>query len=184
MNRLFIFIITLTVLLAPFTAQAQVYSLDPSRTTIQFKVKNMGFTNVKGVFEKFKGTVDIDEADITKSKVIVHIETVSINTGISSRDNHLRGPDFFDAAKFPEMTFLSTKVEAGTEKLNVIGNLTIKGVTKQITLVVDNPKAPQGDLTRGAATTVNRQDFGVSWGAVIADEVFISITTVLVRQEK
>jgi polyisoprenoid-binding protein YceI len=172
-------------LLAPLNVLAQTYNVDPTHTTIEFKVRNMGIMNVKGVFEKFKGIVDIDETDITKSKVDVSVETASINTGINKRDNHLRSADFFDVAKFPAMTFVSTKVEAGTDKdkLKVIGNLTIKGVTKQVTLVVEGPKNLPSDLKRSASATatVNRQDFGVSWGPVIGDEVFITINAELVK---
>jgi polyisoprenoid-binding protein YceI len=183
MKRIITLIITLA-LLTPFNVLAQTYNVDPSRTTIQFKVKNMGLMNVKGVFEKFKGIVEIDELDISKSKADVTIETASINTGIDSRDNHLRGPDFFDVVKFPVMTFVSTGVEAGADKLKVTGNLTIKGVAKPVTLIVDGPKSLQSDPKRGATATasVNRQDFGVSWGAVIADEVFITINTEFVKQ--
>jgi len=126
---------------------------------------------------------------VTKSKVNVSIEMASVNTGIAKRDDHVRSGDFFDAAKFPVMTFESTKVErTGTDKLKVTGNLTIKGVTKQVVLNVDGPsgevKSPQGVAKRGASAvaTINRQDFGVSWnkkldagGAVVADEVQISI---------
>lgn len=120
--------------------------------------------NVKGSFEKFKGTVVIDEADIAKSKVDVSIETVSINTGIDTRDNHLRSPDFFDVEKFPLMTFVSTKVEPGTDNYKVTGNLTIKGETKQVVLLVDGPNSLKGNpkRTATATTTVNRKDFGVS----------------------
>jgi polyisoprenoid-binding protein YceI len=183
MKRLLALIVSL-VFLAPLSVLAQTYNVEPARTTIQFKVKNMGMMNVKGAFEKFKGTVDINEADITKSKVNVSIETTSLNTGIGTRDNHLRGPDFFEVVKFPAMTFVSTAIEAGTDKdkLKVIGNLTIKGVTKQVTLTVDEQKDDKGGLKRVATTSVNRQDFGVSWGAVISDEVFITITTELVKQ--
>lgn len=176
-------IIALTLalaLLAPLNVLAQTYIVDPSNTSIQFKVKNLGIMYVKGAFEKFKGTVDIDEADITKSKADVSIETASINTGINKRDNHLRSADFFEVAKFPVMTFVSTKVEAGTDKdkLKVTGNLTIKGVTKSVVL---NVEALNG-AKRAASATVNRQDFGVSYGSVIGDEVFITINTELVKQ--
>jgi polyisoprenoid-binding protein YceI len=185
MKRILTLIVSLA-LLVPLNALAQTYILDPSHTTIQFKVRNMGFMNVKGVFEKFKGTADIDTTDITKSKVDVSIEIASINTGIGRRDNDLRSPNFFDAAKFPAMTFVSTKIEAGTDKdkLKVTGNLTIKGVTKEVVLNVEGPKRLKGDLKLGASATaaVNRQDFGVSSGAVIADEVFITIDTELVKQ--
>ena len=100
MKSLITLIITMS-LLGPLNAPAQTYSLDPARTTIQFRVKNMLITHVTGVFEKFKGTVIIDEADMSKSTLDVSIETASIKTGISKRDNHLRSPDFFDVVKYP-----------------------------------------------------------------------------------
>jgi polyisoprenoid-binding protein YceI len=173
-------------LLMPLNAAAQMYNVDPAHTTIKFKVRNMGIMHVTGVFNAFKGTVDIDETDIAKSKVDVSIETASINTDINRRDNHLRSPDFFDVVKFPVMTFVSTGIEAGTDKdkLKVTGNLTIKGVTKQVTLIVEGPKNLQGDLkpSASATATVNRQDYGVSWGGIIGDEVFITINTELIKQ--
>lgn len=195
MKRLLLFILT-AALLVPANLMAATYDLDPYHSSIQFRVKHLMITNVKGVFEKFKGTVVIDEKDITKSKVNVSIEMASINTNINKRDEHLRSADFFDTAKFPVMTFVSTKVErAGADKLKVTGKLTIKGVTKETVLNVEGPsaeiKSPQGDLRRGASATatVNRSDFGVSWnkkldggGFVVAEDVHISIDTELARQ--
>jgi polyisoprenoid-binding protein YceI len=195
MKRILVLIISLA-LLAPLNAISATYNLDPFHSTIQFKVKHLMITNVTGVFEKFKGSVVIDEKDITKSKVEVSIEMPSINTNIAKRDEHLRGVDFFDVAKFPTMTFVSTRVEkVGPDKLKVTGNLTIKGVTKPVVLNVDGPtgeiKSPQGDVKRGASatTSINRSDFGVSWskkldggGVVVAEEVYISIDTELAKQ--
>lgn len=195
MKRLLALILSVA-LLAPLNALAATYNLDPYHTTIGFKVKHLMIANVKGDFEKFKGSVVIDEKDITKSKVNVSIEIASINTNIAKRDEHLRSGDFFDAARYPLMTFESTKVErAGGDKLKVTGNLTIRGVTKQIIMAVDGPsaeiKSPQGVVKRGASAvaTINRQDFGVSWnksldagGVVVGDEVQISIEAELDRQ--
>lgn len=195
MKRIIALIISLA-LLSPLSALAATYNLDPFHSTIQFKVKHLMITNVTGVFEKFKGAVVIDEDDIAKSKVDVSIEMASLNTNIAKRDEHLRSPDFFDVAKYPTMTFVSTKVErAGADRLKVTGNLTIKGVTKPVILSVDGPtgeiKSPQGDTRRGASATtaINRQDFGVSWnkkldggGIVVSDDVYISIDTELTRQ--
>jgi polyisoprenoid-binding protein YceI len=195
MKRL-ISIFIVAVLLAPLTSFATSYNIDPAHSTIGFKVKHLMITNVKGLFEKFKGTVNIDEKDITKSKVDVSIEMTSVNTNIAKRDDHLRSPDFFDVVRFPSMTFVSTKVEkTGSDALKVTGNLTIKGVTRQVILNVEGPtseiKSPFGDMRRGASATVtlNRSDFGVSWskkldggGLVVADDVHISIDTELSRQ--
>jgi polyisoprenoid-binding protein YceI len=195
MKRIFALVISLA-LLAPLSALAATYNLDPVHSNIQFKVKHLMITNVTGVFEKFKGAVVIDEKDISKSKVDVSIEMASLNTNIAKRDDHLRSPDFFDVAKFPTMTFVSTKVEkAGADRLKVTGNLSIKGVTRSVVLNVEGPtgeiKSPLGDVRRGAsaAATINRQDFGVTWnkkldggGVVVADDVYINIDTEMARQ--
>jgi polyisoprenoid-binding protein YceI len=195
MKRIFALILSLA-LLAPLNALAATYTLDPAHSVIQFKVKHLMISNVKGIFEKFKGTIVIDEKDITKSKVDVSIEMASVNTNIVKRDDHLRSPDFFDVAKFPTMTFVSTKVEkAGADGLKVTGNMTIKGVTKPVVLNVEGPtaemKSPFGDFRRGAAASakIDRRDFGISWsknldggGAVVAEDVFITIDTEMVKQ--
>lgn len=195
MKRLFVLILSVAML-APLNLLAATYNLDPYHTTVGFKVKHLMIANVKGGFDKFKGTVVVDEKDITKSKVNVSIEIASVNTNINARDEHLRSADFFDAAKYPVMTFVSTKVErAGGDKLKVTGDLTIKGVTKQVVLNVDGLsgeiKSPQGVTKRGASAsaTINRQDFGVSWnkkldagGVVVADEVQIYIEAELDKQ--
>jgi polyisoprenoid-binding protein YceI len=184
-----LFLIMMLALLAPFDVIAQTYSLAPSNTTIHFKVRNLGIMHVKGTFDKFKGTADVDVNDLTKSKIDVSIETTSINTGINKRDNHLRSADFFDASKFPIMKFVATTVEkVGADKLKITGNLTIKEITKPVVLIAEGTpagsKESPSDLLRGAtaSATVNRQDFGVSWGAVIGDEVSITINTKLIKQ--
>ncbi|GFE62742.1 YceI family protein [Geobacter sp. AOG2] len=184
MKHLFIPIFTLALTLMPFAAVATTYTIAPGNTTIQFKAKIFRIMSVKGAFEKFKGTVDVDEADITKSKVEVSIDAASINTGNDMRDDDLRSPGFLDAAKFPTMTFVSTRVETLGAKLKVTGNLTIKGVTKEAVLIVDGPDSLHDKLNQGASVTatVNRQDFGVSADAVIGDEVAVTITTALGKQ--
>lgn len=173
-------LLLMLAILIPLQVTAQTYNVVPAHTTIQFKVRNMMIMSVTGVFEKFKGIVDIDETDINKSKIDVSIETASINTGIDTRDKHLRSSDFLDVEKFPLMTFVSTKVEPAENTYKVTGNLTIKGVTKQVVLLVDGPNSLKGNPRTATATaTVNRQDFGVSWGGIIADEVYVSIKTEL-----
>lgn len=182
MKRLFTALALLATLL-PLQSRAETYALDPARTTIEFKVRNMGIMSVTGLFEKFKGTVTIDDKEISRSKVDVVIETSSINTGINRRDNHLRSADFFDVEKFPTMTFVSNRVEVSDGKLKVSGNLTIKGVARNVELLVDGPRNLPGGQRRtaNATATVDRQDFGVSWGAVIGDEVSIRINAELVK---
>jgi polyisoprenoid-binding protein YceI len=188
MKRL-ISIFIVAALLAPLNLFASTWTIDPDHTTAQFKVRHLMISNVKGVFEKVSGTLTLDDKDISKSKVDVVIDIASVNTNIKKRDDHLRSPDFFDAAKFPSMTFTSTKVEqAGVGKLKVSGNLTIKGVTKKVVLDVEGLtpeiKDPWGNARRGASatTSVNRKDFGVNWsgkmdngGAVVGEDVSIQL---------
>lgn len=184
MKRLIMIMMLLS--LSAVQALAETYTVDPSRTRIEFKVKNLGITNVRGSFEKFKGVVYVDEKDLTRSRVDVTVETASISTGINMRDNHLRTADFFDVAKYPAMTFVSTKVEAVGDTLKLTGNLTIKGVTKPVTLTVNSLKSLLSDAGKGASAsaTVNRQDFGLGWGMTISDEVTILVSAELVKQEK
>ena len=195
MKRIVALIISVA-LLAPLSALASTWVIDPDHTTAQFKVKHLMISNVKGVFEKVSGTLNLDDQDITKSRVDVVIGIASINTNIKKRDDHLRSPDFFDAAKFPTMTFVSTKVEkAGENRLKVTGNLTIKGITRAVVLDVDGLtpeiKDPWGNGRRGASatTTINRKEFGVLWnksmdngGVVVAEEVGIQLEVEFVKK--
>lgn len=181
MKRLFVLVLSILTLLAPCVVCAQPLAILPSNTSIQFKVRNLGIMNVTGSFGTFRGTLDLDEADITRSKVEVSIETASINTGIDRRDKHLRSADFFDVARYPAMRFSSTALEKlGEDRLKLTGNLTIRGISRPVVLTVEaQPIEGRADFTRSAlaTATINRQDFGVSYGAVIGDEVQITITT-------
>lgn len=185
MKRLFVLMLTVA-LLAPLDLFAQTFNLLPANTSIQFRVRNMGVMNVNGSFDRFRGTVDANEADITGSRVEVSIETASIKTGIDRRDKHLRSADFFDVAQHPTMTFVSTSLEkVGADRLKMTGNLTIRGITRPVVLTVEaQPGQGRVDFTKSATATasINRQDFGVSYGAVIGDEVQITITTRLNKQ--
>jgi polyisoprenoid-binding protein YceI len=177
MKRIIIGILSI-VLLTTFDAGAQTFNLNPTNTTIKFKVRNMAIMHVEGTFDKFSGNAEVDEADLSRSKIEVSIDTASINTGITRRDKHLRSADFFDVERFPAMKFVATSVEKeGAGKLKLTGKLTIKEVTKPVVLAVDGPAADTGTAT--ATATINRKDFGVSWGAVIGDEVQITIVTQL-----
>ncbi|MBT1071329.1 YceI family protein [Pelotalea chapellei] len=192
----FLALLTMLVLILPLTATASTWTLDPDHSTVQFKVKHLMINNVKGVFEKVSGTLNLDDKDITKSKVDVKIDTASVNTHIKKRDDHLRSADFFDAAKFPAMAFTSTKVEkVGTDKLKIAGNLTIKGVTRPVILDVEGfsteVKDPWGNIRRGAEATtqVNRKDFGVNWsktmdngGMVVAEDVAITLEVEFIKK--
>ena len=154
-------------------------------------------SNVNGRFEKYSGTVDIDDKNITKSSAQVSIDTNSINTNVQKRDEHLRSADFFDVTKYPTMTFVSKKVmQAGKDKLKVTGDLTLHGVTRSVVLDVEGPtreiKDPWGTIRRGATATtkINRKDYGLVWnaaletgGVVIGDEITITLEIEMVKSQ-
>lgn len=196
MKRLAVFVITMLAVTLPLSAMASTWDMDPSHSSAQFKVRHLMISNVKGVFEKMSGTLYLDDRDITKSRVDVKIDVASINTNIKGRDDHLRSADFFDIARYPFMTFTSTKVEsAGPGRLKVTGNLTMKGVTRPVVLNVDgltsDVKDPWGLIRRGASatTTLNRRDFGITWnktmdngGVVVGEEVAVMLEVEFVRK--
>jgi len=183
------------VLAAPGAGLADTWNIDTAHTQTGFAVKHLVISTVKGEFGKTTGTVTLDDKDLAKSSVEAVIDVTSINTRIPDRDGHLKSPDFFDVAKFPSITFKSTKVEKAGEGLKVTGNLTMKGVTKPVTLDVTGPtaeiKGMRGEIRRGlsARTRINRQDFGLTWsklveaGPVVGDEVSIEIDAELVKAQ-
>jgi polyisoprenoid-binding protein YceI len=162
------------MLLIPAAVSASIWKINPDHSSIQFQVRYMGLVNVKGSFDRFQGVVTLDEKNLSKSSVEVAIESASINTGVEKRDEHLRTDDFFDCPKYPTIHFVSKKViPAGKQKLKVIGDLTMLGVTKEVVLNVDGPtpeiKDPWGNIRRGATarTRVNRHDFGMTWNRAL-----------------
>jgi len=186
----------LALSLAPAAARAEAiaYAIDTGHSQTSFSVKHLVISTVRGEFGKTEGTVVIDDADVSKSRVEATIDVASVNTREEKRDAHLKSPDFFDVARFPTLTFKSTKVEKGAEgHLKVTGDLTLKGVTKPVVLDVTGPtkeiKDPWGNLKRGVAVTgtINRKDFGIAWGTVIeagpvvGDEVKIEIDAELTK---
>ena len=188
-------IAALAVAIAPALAfgQAATWNIDSSHTRAGFSVKHLVISDVKGEFGKTAGKVQIDDADLSRSSVEVTIEVGSVDTRDEKRDNHLKSADFFDAAKFPTITFKSTKVTAGKEgAITVAGNLTMRGVTKPVTLEGSITKAitdPWGLSRRGASFTgkLDRKEWGVSWskvtdvGAVVGDEVKLDIQAEVVK---
>jgi len=195
MKRLLASFSTIIALSLPALASATTWNIDPDHTNIGFKVRHLMVSNVKGSFDKHTGVVDINDKDITKSKVDVTIDTASINTNVKKRDDHLRSADFFDVAKFPTMTFVSRKVaKAGEDKLKVTGDLTLHGITKQVVLDVEGPsgesKDPYGVIRRGAtaSTKINRKDFGLVWnkaletgGIAVGDEITITLEVEMIK---
>jgi len=188
--------IALFVLAVPVLTYAVTWEMDPAHSSFQFKVRHLTVSNVKGDFSKSRGVVVIEDKDITQLRVEVTIDAASVNTGHAQRDEHLRGPDFFDVAKYPTITFVSRKViKADADRLKVTGDLTIHGVTREITVDVEGPTAevkdPSGNFRRGATATtkINRKDFGLTWnkvmdsgGLVVGDEVNIYVEVELVRK--
>ncbi len=176
-------------LLAPAAGFAADLEIDPSHSNASFTVKHMMVTNVRGEFTKVSGTFNYDEKDVSKSTILASIDAASIDTREPKRDEHLKSPDFFDVAKHPKITFKSKKVaKAGEGKLKVTGDLTMRGVTKEVVLDVEGPskavKDPWGNMKIGATatTTVNRKDFGLNWnqaleagGVLVGEEVKINL---------
>ncbi|MFZ9859344.1 MAG: YceI family protein [Roseiflexaceae bacterium] len=164
------------------------WNIDTSHSEILFTVRHMMISNVRGQFNKFSGTINLDEATPTNSSVDVSIDVASINTRDEKRDGHLTSPDFFDAATYPTITFKSTKVEkTGDTTGKIHGDLTIKGVTKAVTLdatFMGKAKSPWGTTSAGfnASTKINRTDFGLTWnvaletgGILVGEEISINI---------
>ena len=196
MKRIIASISTIIALALPVFAFASTWTIDPDHSNIGFKVKHLMVSNVKGSFDKHTGMVEINDQDITKSKVEVSIDTSSINTNVQKRDEHLRSADFFDVAKHPTMTFVSKKVaKAGKDRLKVTGDLTLHGVTKQVVLDVAplsrESKDPWGNIRRGttATTKIDRKDFGLTWnkgletgGVLVGDEVTITLEIEMIKK--
>jgi polyisoprenoid-binding protein YceI len=171
-------------------AQTQTWYLDPPHSAAQFSVRHFGISTVRGTFAKVNGIVNDSPGDPTKSSVDVTIDTSSVDTRVTMRDNDLRSDHFFDVAKYPTITFKSKRVEvAGPGKLEVTGDLTIHGVTKEVELDVDGPsppyKDPKGNSHRGisATTKISRADYGMTFDAdTIGDEVAIQLDVELVQK--
>ncbi len=164
------------------------YTIDPAHSSAEFSVRHMMVSNVKGQFSKVSGDVVYDSANLAASKVNAVIDTSTVDTREPKRDAHLKSPDFLDVEKFPAMTFKSSRLERSGDKLFIKGNLTIRGVTKAVTLTVDGPtpeiKDPYGNLRFGASATthISRKDWGLVWnaamesgGVVVGDDVTITL---------
>jgi len=152
------------------TGSSRQYAIDTNHSTVGFSVSIMGgLSKVTGKFTDFAITLNNDEKDITKSSVSVVIKTASINTGIAARDNHLRTPDFFDAEKYPEITFQSSRIERKGKQFIALGTFTMHGVSKELalpfTVIGPNKNAAGDKMNFGYAThiSLNRRDFGINW---------------------
>ena len=189
-SRTFLTALAAIAVIAAFAATstaADKFAVDRSHSSVGFTVKHMVVSKVKGFFNDYTVDIVYDDKDITKSSVEVSIKTASIDTREAKRDDHLRSPDFFDAAKFPEIIFKSKRIEKSGEGFVAVGDFSMRGVTKEIKLpftfagVVTDPYG-NTRLGLSAATKLNRQDYGVSWskaldngGLVVSDDVEVSI---------
>ena len=183
------------VLTLPAGVLAATWNIDPDHSYVGFKVRHLMVSNVKGSFDTYTAQIDLDEQDLTRSKVSVSIATASVNTNVEKRDEHLRSADFFDVAKFPTMTFVSKKVtRQGAESFAVTGDLTLHGVTREVILAVEGLTQesldPWGNLRRGATAIakINRKDFGLTWnkaletgGVVVGEDVDILLEIELIK---
>ncbi len=178
----------------PAYAKPTTWNIDPAHSAAEFVVQHMGISNVRGQFTKLSGTVTWDPENPTGAVVEATVDATTVDTHEEKRDQHLKSPDFFDVAKFPTLTFKSTKVVKKGKQLAVTGDLTMHGVTKEVTFLVDPPaktiKDPWGN-TRTAATgitKVNRTEYGLKWnkvieggGNVVGEDVAIGISLELVQ---
>ncbi|MGP0087796.1 MAG: YceI family protein [Steroidobacteraceae bacterium] len=183
------------VVALPVLAHADTWQIDSSHTSVEFTVRHMMISNVKGQFQKTTGTITANGNDAASAKIDVTIDASSIETRVERRDAHLKSPDFLDVAKYPTITFKSTNVEAeGPNKWKVTGDLTLHGVTRQVVLDVDGSGPPvqvMGNTRAGASATtkIKRGDFGLTWnkaleagGVLVGDEVAISIDVEAVKK--
>ena len=196
-SRILIAAAAAVVFSLPAAAAPSQWAIDPHHSSAQFAVKHLMISTVRGEFHGVNGTVNWDDKDITKSTIDVTIDATSVDTREPDRDKDLKSENFFDVAKYPTMTFKSKKIEqAGAGKLKVTGDLTMHGVTKEVTLDVEGPTPPIKDpwgntrAALNATTTINRQDFGVKWnktmdggGVVVSDNVNVTIDAELVKQQ-
>ena len=176
-------------------AAQSAWAFDQAHSSVNFTVRHMVVSKVRGRFTKWDGTLAMDETNPAGGSVEVAIDAGSIDTGVEQRDGHLKSPDFFDVAKYPTLTFKSTKVEAaGAGALKVTGDLTMHGVTKPVVLDVEysgSAKDPWGGVRAGfsARTTIDRKDFGLAYnqlletgGVLVGETIEIGIEAEMVKQ--
>jgi polyisoprenoid-binding protein YceI len=185
-------------LIATLSAVAQTsdWKIDPAHSTAQFTVRHLGISNVTGNFTKVSGTATINDKDITQSQINASIDVNSVDTRVEARDKDLKSPNFFEVEKYPTIEFKSKRIVKNGDQLQVIGDLTIHGTTREVTLAVDGPTAeisdPWGNARRGvsASTTINRKDFNLTYNslmktgeAMVGDTVKIQIDVEMVKKK-
>jgi polyisoprenoid-binding protein YceI len=174
--------------------QKTTWAVDPAHSNVEFAVRHLMISTVKGRFGAVSGTVQLDDEDLSSSAVDVSIDAASIDTRQADRDAHLRSADFFDVEQFSTLTFRSSSITREGDEFRVVGDLTIRGVTRPVTLRVTEEgrtRDPWGGERIGFSATakINRRDFGLTWnqvletgGIAVGDEVKISVDVELVRQ--
>jgi polyisoprenoid-binding protein YceI len=182
--------------MTPATASATTtWNLDPAHSAAEFKVKHMMISNVKGTFSGLSGVLTEHATDTSLSTVEASVDVTTVNTGDAQRDGHLKSGDFFDAEKFPKLTFKSTNVvKKGEAEYEVTGDLTIRGISKPVTFKVEGPSAPGKDpwgntrIGLSATTKINRKDFGLSWntaletgGFLVGEDVTITLEVQFIK---
>lgn len=169
------------------------WNVDPAHSSVSFKVRHMMFAKVRGSFDQWSASLDFDPAHPTKLAAQATIQTESVNTGNADRDGHLKSPDFFDVANFPQMTFSSSQVEVAGDQLKVHGALSVRGESRPVVLDVEFAqvgKDPWGNerVAFSATTTINRKDFGLTWnqaveagGVLVGEKVEIELELQFVK---
>ena len=173
----------------------QNWQVDGAHSAVNLTVRHMVISKVRGHFSKWNATLALDTADLSRSSVEVEIEAASIETGVGDRDAHLKSPDFLDAQKYPTLRYRSRRVEVvSKERLRVVGDLTIRDVTREVTLEVEYSgmsKSPWGSTNAGftASTKISRKNWGLNWnvaletgGWLVGDEIKIDLEMELVQQ--
>jgi polyisoprenoid-binding protein YceI len=187
MQRLFATLCLMATLAFPSMAATSQWNIDPAHSTAQFVVTHLELSDVQGTFTGVSGSATIDDDDLSKSNVTASIDVSTLDTGIGMRDDDLKSSNFFDVAKYPAMTFQSTKIEkTGDATAKMTGNLTLHGVTKEVTFDVTfvAPPANQAGTRRNvqATATISRKLFGVSADELaIGDNVYITLDIELVK---
>lgn len=163
------------------------WTIDPVHTSVGFTARHLGLSKVRGQFTDFRGEVEGDPTDITTARARLEIDMASVQTGSADRDTHIKGEDFFDVEKHPTMTFVSTRVEPDGDDYKVIGDLTIKGVTKEVELSYEHGgdlQDPFGNRKVGGSLTgmIKRSDWGLTWnvpldtgGLLVSDKIVLEI---------
>lgn len=191
MSRIALLLAVTLALAASAVAQAGIWQIDPNHSSAQFSVRHLGVSTVRGAFMKVSGSAKYDPSDPSKDSLDATIEAASVDTRVDMRDNDLRSPNFLDVQKYPTIAFHSkqTKV-SGAGKLQITGDLTIHGVTKEVVLDVDGPSAaikdPWGNQRIGASasTKINRHDFAVNGApGVVGDDITITIDAELIQPQ-